>query len=368
METREHHPDGPSKIGRRVLCPASGEKEKEALNLGIGQETSEAADEGINLHRYLDPMIPIEDLEDEQKFQVQKARSYIAEKTRDAIKVTYEEKVYLYFGTKLILWGYLDVKAWYPDHLIIIDLKFGRATLFPAITEFQQRCYVAGGLSGETFEEGCKNPWAEVYVYQPREDIEHRGVYQGASQLIEEINQVLEYSRNHPEEFRPSVEACKYCSARSICPSFKGEIESQLPARIDPQEITTAKDWDLALQLAEKVALWDEWAKKVRSQAKALIQAGALELDGWEIREREVRKITDLSKAYEAVSDLLTQQEFLNSCDISITEIEKIFTQKLKEKDKTPLVRGRTVFNLKLETAGCLNTSAYSYIRRRNHE
>lgn len=172
-----HHPFGPSSFARRVLCPGSWKQEQLAEEQGcIPEEHEEEKERGTRLHKAVEDLITTGESEitDEEEIRLaQKAAEYVRRRVSEA-KIVYTERLLTLFGhdDQFLLHGTADVVAVYTDHVVVIDLKFGRYPVFTEFLEWQLKCYAAAAM------QEFKKKAAGAYGYQVMTDTEYSGAYE----------------------------------------------------------------------------------------------------------------------------------------------------------------------------------------------
>jgi hypothetical protein len=316
----EHHPDGPSRLPRRVLCPASYRLERKAPE----EKPSREALRGTLLHKAA-LSNEVVDVPESDKWLVQKAKEYLKEKevafgegkSQSEIRV---EIPGLYFGT--LDWIMQDNADGF-----IVDLKFGLGTFSRHYEHYQLMAYALPILL-----KGIK--FVDVFAYhvQSGTELTERFTSEEAPALQVEIEGIIEMARDPQSEARPSEEACRYCRAKSICPAFRSEIALPVPAGPSSQALWSPRDWEKALDLASKVHLWQDWSTQVRARAKELMAKGELTLPGWSVGNRYIREVVDVAGAYHALAGVVTQEEFLKICEAPVGALENIFVERLSKR------------------------------------
>lgn len=320
-----HHPFSPSNLGRRKLCPGSYLQE---IDIGDSVDASEDAAEGTLLHGLVNPAFPAPDsITDEQEDTILRARDFLKRKTADANNIYYELKGVLSLSGRTVTHGTMDLVAYVfssvtPDFVRVIDWKFGRNQLYQITTELQMRAYA--GMAMQYF--GVKR--AEVYVYQPRLDLELFGAYENPEIIAKEIDVIiLDSLSSSNDNLYPSCEACRHCRAKISCPAFKPAILDALPARAQLGEILSPEKLARALEFASVVS---PWIDEIREYAKKAISEGQ-EIPGWELFTRKMRKIANNRGIVGGLGDVLTPWDILDCAKISIGAIEDLYARKSKE-------------------------------------
>ena len=146
----------------------------------------------------------------------------------------------------------------------------------------------------------------------------------------------------HTETRTPSQNACRWCSAKSICPEAKSQMNSLV--RVQPQDLV-AGDFP---QLLERCAIAESLIKDIRAQAKKQLEDGK-EIPGWELKPGHIRStITDTEEVYNRAAVLgIDGKQFSSKVTISKKNLEELVRDKLGQKGE---LLNRTVAEL---TSGC---------------
>ena len=331
--THEHHPAGPSQLGRIQLCAGSYHMTKKARELQMVPEAGDEAAEGTYLHS----LIPILDGDmgaatPEQQTLVLKFREYVtgiwarlgtaSPPLNSATNIFYEFPMEVFYQSAIIQWGTADLVADCGDYGVVIDAKFGYAELESEIIEPQIRSYSCGLL--QKFPQ-----WKYVlaYVFDVRSGTEFTGRYENPHRLAEEIAETIEYAKQHPEVLEPSPTACKYCAGKLLCPAFKAKVIEHSLVTTDPMTLTDPDQLALALELCTQV---ESWADNMRQVAKLQIINGRI-IPGWELRERRNRQVPDILKLTVIAQDHCTESEFLRCCSVSLPVFEALMDKRIKQ-------------------------------------
>lgn len=330
METKvekHHHPAGPSKLGRISSCPGSYHLAAEAERLGVAPPTTDAAEEGTLLHRaVLEDTRLIPDLPHHLQVLANRATEYLLEKSKGSDGDDSEVLLQVKHGEAVVTFGTADYVAyWEPTEelegkVAIIDLKFGHGEIDPTVAEAQLRAYCIGAMQKYEVE------YAEAHVFHVRSGAEFSTSYRDSEEHAEEIAVTIDYAEKSPYILRPSESACKYCPARAICPALKAKVTENALMRVNPAEILEPGQLTKALILASQARAW---ADAVHTMAREQAFAG-VQIPGYELKERNVRHVSSVAGAFTALSDLISQGEFLDCTSLSLGEVEDMAARKLK--------------------------------------
>jgi hypothetical protein len=185
------------------------------------------------------------------------------------------------------------------DHLHVIDLKTGRVAV-DAENNKQLLTYALGAMRQ------FKAPTSitcTMHIFQPR--VGHSkwtvsGNYLNlhSRRLLEAANLAL--SGDAPT--RPSPDACRYCKAKTICPSMREKVQETARSDFKPNTSITPEMLDDAVLVAA-------WADAVQSAAKAQITDGKA-ITGWTMRAgRKTKFWKDEALVMEAFKDNMSAWE-----------------------------------------------------------
>lgn len=340
----EHHPFGPSRLYRLVLCPGSHLLEQA---IKPPDKPTPAAEEGTWLHlllaRYFrtgsmklgaidDPKITPEQ-EELLNLCIGYADGVMAVAT-DA-KAFPETKLILFdTDDSIINHGTLDLLV-LESHGVgqvssIIDWKFGRLPPNRDALAVQLGCYAAMRL-GQAIEE--KHPIDAVYVraFYPRLNREY--CYQYAPEdfyhLRAGIRAAIETAKRLPMKLNPSPEACEYCLCLAQCPAAQATAWAMVPAEGDkPPDLTALPGADLGkLKVKVQYALGqlDALKTSVNAEIQERYRMGE-GVPGWKVvHRRGRRKIINPQAAYERSGLHMTY--FLEAVSVNPTALEKKFVE-----------------------------------------
>jgi len=185
------------------------------------------------------------------------------------------------------------------NHLHVIDLKTGRVAV-DATDNKQLLTYALGAMrqlkAPSTIE-------CTMHIFQPR--VGHSRWTVSGQDLIEHgerLKAAAELALTGDAPTNPSVDACRYCKAKTICPSMREK--AQEVARSDFKPDTTVTP-----EMLDNAALVTAWADAVQSAAKEQLAQGK-SIQGWTMRlGRKTKFWKDEKLVQEAFKDLLIAWE-----------------------------------------------------------
>jgi hypothetical protein len=185
------------------------------------------------------------------------------------------------------------------DHLHVIDLKTGRVAV-EADGNKQLLTYALGAMRQ------FKAPTSitcTMHIFQPR--VGHSKWTVSGNYLNLHGRRLLEAAElalTSDAPTRPSPDACRYCKAKTICPSMREKVQETARSDFKPDTTVTP-------EMLENAALVAAWADAVQSAAKAQITEGKA-IQGWAMRAgRKTKFWKDEALVMEAFKDTPTAWE-----------------------------------------------------------
>lgn len=353
-----HHPAGPSRLGRIRLCPGSLHLSQEAERLNALPKTSGAAEEGTLLHSRVFPHEEVADLTVEQQRLVLLAREYVEEKFKYADGTAYEELLQIKYERRILTFGTSDAVAFFEGkngakgRVVVVDFKFGYDHLEPKIVHPQLEAYAVAAMQEYDVD------YAEAYAFHVRSQTEYQCEFYWADCYLPEIARVIDHAERHPAELHPSISACKYCPARAICPALKSQVAENALIKINPlaiDELMLPEKISEALQVAGQASVW---ADAVKGLARDMAIRG-VEIPGYELRERNVRRVNDVAKAYEQLAEIITQEEFLSYATVTLGGVEDAAARKLGEREGVTIKDAKSRIKSLLASVVAVDTQKY---------
>jgi hypothetical protein len=185
------------------------------------------------------------------------------------------------------------------NHLHVIDLKTGRVAV-DAEDNKQLLTYALGAMrqlkAPNTIE-------CTMHIFQPR--VGHSKWTVSGNYLELHGRRLLsaaELALSGDAPTRPSPDACRYCKAKTICPSMREKVQETARSDFKPDTTVTP-------EMLENAALVAAWADAVQSAAKAQITDGKA-IQGWAMRAgRKTKFWKDEALVMEAFKDTPTAWE-----------------------------------------------------------
>jgi CRISPR/Cas system-associated exonuclease Cas4 (RecB family) len=185
------------------------------------------------------------------------------------------------------------------NHLHVIDLKTGRVAV-DAQDNKQLLTYALGAMrqlkAPSTIE-------CTMHIYQPR--VGHSKWTVSGNRLNlhgERLKEAAELALTSDAPTSPSPDACRYCKAKTICPSMREKVQETARSDFKPDTTVTP-------EMLDNAALVTAWADAVQSAAKEQLANGK-SIQGWTMRlGRKTKFWKDEKLVQEAFKDMLIAWE-----------------------------------------------------------
>lgn len=338
----------PSSADRWMVCPGSV-----ALNAGLADTSSAAADEGTAAHWL-----------GEQILNGAEGATLVGTKAENGVTVTsdmlievlkytsYVQDVVASTGGTLLVeqrlpighltgedgaHGTSDTVILAGHELIVVDLKFGMGVKVDAERNRQLRIYALGAL--EQYGLAFDFTRVRMVIHQPR--LDHVSEWVDTVEELEafaaEVRlaaQVVQDATDHhaegtmaeyPRALVPSTKGCRWCKAKADCPALRDVVMDQFE-NIEPETAT-------ADQLGEamgKTELIEGWIKAIRGKVESNLFAG-IPVVGFKLVQgkRGNRAWADEAAAEELLKAQRVKHDLMYSYSlISPTTAEKLYKSK----------------------------------------
>ena len=181
------------------------------------------------------------------------------------------------------------------NHLHVIDLKTGRVAV-EAEDNKQLLTYALGAMrqlkAPNTIE-------CTMHIFQPR--VSHSKWTVSGNRLELHGRRLLEAAElalTSDAPTSPSPDACRYCKAKTICPSMREKVQETARSDFKPDTTVTP-------EMLDNAALVTAWADAVQSAAKEQLASGK-SIQGWTMRMgRKTKFWKDEKLVMEAFKDNL---------------------------------------------------------------
>jgi hypothetical protein len=179
------------------------------------------------------------------------------------------------------------------NHLHVIDLKTGRVPV-EAENNRQLLTYAVGVM--RKFK-APSDITCTMHIFQPM--VGHSSWTVDGARLIQhgvDLQQAATLALSYDAPTNPSPDACKYCRAKTICPSIRQKVQDNARKEFSTDTTVTPEMLDLA-------AIATSWAEAVQDAAKQQIKEMKT-IEGWTLRPgRKTRFWKAEAMAIEALKD-----------------------------------------------------------------
>ena len=185
------------------------------------------------------------------------------------------------------------------NHLHVIDLKTGRVAV-DATDNKQLLTYALGAMRQLKAPSSIE---CTMHIYQPR--VGHSKWTVSGNRLNlhgERLKEAAELALSGDAPTNPSPDACRYCKAKTICPSMREKVQETARSDFKPDTTVTP-------EMLDNAALVAAWADAVQSAAKAQLADGK-SIQGWTMRAgRKTKFWKDEALVMEAFKDNMSAWE-----------------------------------------------------------
>jgi len=185
------------------------------------------------------------------------------------------------------------------DHLHVVDLKTGRVAV-DATDNKQLLTYALGAMRQLKAPSSIE---CTMHIFQPRTG--HSKWTVTGQDLVEHgerLKAAAELALTGDAPTNPSPDACRYCKAKTICPSMREKVQEVARNDFKP-------DTNITPEMLDNAALVTAWADAVQAAAKEQLAQGK-SIQGWTMRlGRKTKFWKDEKLVQEAFKDLLIAWE-----------------------------------------------------------
>lgn len=348
----KHARHSPSSLGYKEQCPAfAGRK-----------TTNAAAEEGTMLHDALE-RDAYDGLTEEQAFLCGLCRDFRDGELAKLAEPQQFRELPLTIANG-VTYGTADFVAISGNEGFLIDYKFGRGHIEPAVSNAQGCAYALG-----VFERFPQLQSLTVHFVQPRAELISSHTYTRADtyRMQLRIETIIRRANARNKEEHPGIQCC-YCRKQATCAALRNlalpiasrYAELSIPEELHPSRIVSPEMMAHCLDCAKVLK---DWIESVNFHALQMAQDGK-DIPGYKVVNRAGRRsIPDALAAFAAVKDTLDAEAFIRCCgSVSIDALsEKISALAPRgEKQKT-----KDEFLSRLAEDGILTTGAPTkYLRR----
>ena len=315
-----HHKYSPSSLAQLASCPGSFR-----LQQGKEEQTNKYADEGVALHLACEKGIILDEFNEEQKDCIYKCLDYLEMLAPKGSTWEKEGKVSLLDGFDILTEGTADVVSDLDDLVLGVDYKFGRNPV-KVENNLQVQAYSAALMQkyGKPVEFSIAQPRLN-YFQSVRFELAELPV------IIEKIKTIIENCNKTVMVLNPTEANCRYCLAKNTCPAVNGIITDGALANIEHcSELST----EVIADLLPKAKAVKKVIASLENQARERLIAGE-EIPGWGIKVfHGKQKVVKPQNVYEAISDWVKHEDFMECVDIKITKLLDTYARSRQEKEK----------------------------------
>jgi len=206
---------------------------------------------------------------------------------------------------------------------------------------------------------------ATVHFIIPRRDevLTHNYSREEMEDIRLRINMIVEKAELENREAIPNTESCKYCKHKLSCPALSDKmlpLAKKYSASVEDFEMTlwgsyspeNINDPAVLSKMLNVASVVDKWQAAAKKQATKLAVEQGEDIPGYDLHYRTASlKIDDTQGAYDAVEHLLSPDEFMDACDVSLPKLAKKYAEKLGRGEKKT---ARGTIEQSLEEAGVL--------------
>lgn len=272
---RKHARLSASRAERFMTCPGSVRLEAQMPYEPAG----EAAAIGTHIHELSEKLLRGEeldspDLDPEHVAMAQEYATFVNNLVKTPRKRLIEVNVDQ--GLKTLhhaLGGTADAVLVDGDHLHVIDLKTGRV-LVEAENNKQLLTYALGVMRQFNAPASIQ---CTMHIFQPRAG--HSKWTVSGVDLITHghaLRNAAELALSPDAPTNPSPDACKYCRAKTICPSMRQKVQDNARKEFAP-------DTSVTPEMVELAHLAADWSDAVINAAKQQLTNGAT-ISGWNLK------------------------------------------------------------------------------------
>jgi len=299
-ETRKHARLSASRTDRFMQCPGSYRLE----SLMPYEPAGEAAAIGTAIHELSEIILSGKEIptgtDPEHLSMAQGYANFINALVENPRKKLIE--VNLDEGLKSLhpaLGGTADAVLVDGDHLHVVDLKTGRVAV-DATDNKQLLTYALGAM--RQFK-APSHITCTMHIFQPR--VGHsKWTVSGAYLELhgKRLKEAAELALTGDAPTSPSADACRYCKAKTICPSMREKVQEVARSDFKPDTTVTP-------EMLENAVLMAAWADSVQAAAKDQLTNGKT-IQGWAMRAgRKTKFWKDEALVMEAFKDTPTAWE-----------------------------------------------------------
>lgn len=341
-QSGEHHPCGPSTLGRLMECPAS-------LHLSAGEPDveSDEAKEGTLLHKSVRKLVGDNDpnwaegLNEEQCDAVGRCHDFFDEVTDSDFRCGFprfwmEKRVEISDARGDINWGTVDVIAITPQKIIVIDWKFGRKIKEDSLV-LQVSNYAAAAVQDIPEIRKHSGLPIEAWVFFPRL---HRKINRlrwrattgedAIPQVAASVRHVIDTAKAAKDTNARPGNWCDYCPHLPNCEAVRLAGETEIVSATSDDLV----DPDRAILLYDLSLIVEKQAKAFRAMVRDLLLSHPDAIPGLQLRKHAGKRgVVDAGKLRERMIgvDKLSVVEWIRALAPTVVALEKAYVDKFYE-------------------------------------
>lgn len=373
-----HHPNSPSNLGRRRLCPGSYKEEA-----GVPEivEAGEAAEFGTEMHKECEGMLdvwrrhvvegkewapPLPIWDDTADDLARRCIAWLKSKSwvGPGVDIYIEAPLALYGEDGAVLTsGTADLLLVGQDWVRVVDWKSNREPLEKVTAAMQINAYVAAAMQSFNKPEGFG------YLHQPRLEDTYTYEIDHLPSAIKIVASIVDACKDPEPEYNEG-EHCGFCNGKLTCPLVSKRFKQVAAMPVGIQEGMTNKEVEIVAreylmankeaiqQYADALHLIEPLARATRAAVLRCLKEDPDSVEGWTTRSQQSRSVVDPIKLYELCRERgVGEQEFMDTCSVKIGELEKEYVRvvqnaSIKEGNKQTKRAIRQDFQNRTEGAG----------------
>lgn len=343
-----------SKMSQIFHCPASFR-----LNLSETPETSAAAEEGTMLHRVCELTLRRGNINPKEAQELAELKARLTEEQLNAaswacqkateMSIAFTGDQIAKMGLEERLWAHSKLYSGKGDAIylgknadaVVVDFKFGRGDVERAESNLQLAALAVlvydNFSTPEKFIQKIK-----VAIIQPRAMqadkriteavFDAEAIYDARSQINEACYEAL----NAEAPKQACGYWCKYCASAYRCKAANAEISRQMTLATSPAGNAIGvhnarKEFELCQAASKFIA-----ARLAKIKEYIENNPDAAQMCGLQLKAGARRpKLGNANEIFAAVENVgITPDEFVGACDVGLTELQKLYHAKRKDKNE----------------------------------
>ena len=223
-------------------------------------------------------------------------------------------------------------------HVDVVDFKFGRGEIDDADINVQGQAYVLGVM-----DRFPHLRTATLHFVCPRRDelLTHDYKREDMETIRLRLRVIVDRATEEEPKYNPTTDACRFCKHRTHCPALGEKLlplakryddgskafEVMLMDKLNPDLI---EDPAVLGRMKTVGFLIKSWSEAVDKQALKLAVEQGADIEGYDLLFRKTPpKIDDPEQAFSALEGMLTADEFMSACSVTVAALAKAQAAKL---------------------------------------